>query len=511
MNNVRPQLRLLTEEQIRQVHSYALRILSETGVRVDSPSVAGRLENTGQADGQGRSVKLSPDLVENAIRSAPATIQMYDRRGNPAFQLGPTLSPPAPAIPRAPTFASASGTGSKGAVLVPTNSDERLRFGIGVTALYYQEPLNENLEPFTREHMRSLTRLGNLLPLYDVISTPGILRDVPEQLGDLYGSLEHFANTTKPLVLLVSDEHNFRPVLDLFEHLQGKLGDQPFVLPYFNPVSPLVMDAGTLLKMEVAIERGLPCIFSNYSMAGASTPLTPAGTLSLLLAELLAGLTICQALKPGAPVLLGMLPVYFDMKTMLNFYDPQSILINLACAEMMAHYGLPHCGTSGSGTGWGMDLVAADTYWMNTLTFALSSSKGGLAPFVGDSLGSKAISPTTIVHVHEIIDQALRFADGFQLDDAQAALDEIAKAGPGGSFLSAPSTRKNFKKGYYTSMVYPRWTMERWQAEGQPAARQVLREKTSALLANLPAPDDYEELMGRGGAFIHDFERRHSN
>jgi trimethylamine---corrinoid protein Co-methyltransferase len=472
MNNVRPQLKLLNEEQIQQVHDYALRILSETGVRVDSPSVAERLGQTGperstaQSKGDGRIVKLSPELVESAIRSAPSTIQMYDRRGNPVFILG----------------------------------DDRLRFGVGVTALYYQEPVNENLELFTREHMRDLTRLGSALPLYDVISTPGIVRDVPEQLGDLYGSLEHFANTTKPLVLLVSDEHNFAPVLDLFEHLHGGLGEKPFVLPYFNPVSPLVMDSGTLLKMEAAIQRGLPFIFSNYSMAGASTPLTPAGTLALLLAELLAGLTISQVIKPGAPVLLGMLPVYFDMKSMLNFYDPQSILLNLACAEMMAHYDLPHCGTSGSGTGWGMDLVAADTYWMNTLTFALT--KGGLAPFIGDSLGSKAISPTTIVHVHEIIDQALRFANGFQLDDAQAVLDEIARVGPGGSFLSAPSTLKNYKKGYYVSEVYPRWTMERWQAEGQPAARQVLREKTRALLADLPVPEDYEDLLGKGREFI---------
>jgi trimethylamine---corrinoid protein Co-methyltransferase len=468
MNNVRPQLRLLDEEQIRQVHGYALRILSETGVRVDSPSVAERLRVTGQAVIEGRSVKLSPGLVESAIRSAPSSIQMYDRRENPVFKLGA----------------------------------DRLRFGIGVTALYYQEPDGENLELFTREHMRALTRLGNALPLYDVISTPGIVRDVPEELSDLYGSLEHLANTTKPLVLLVSDEHTFTPVLDLFEHLHGGLGEKPFVLPYFNPVSPLVMDAGTLLKMEAAVKRGLPFIFSNYSMAGASTPLTPAGTLALLLAELLAGLTISQVLKPGTPVLLGMLPVYFDMKSMLNFYDPQSILLNLACAEMMAHYNLPHCGTSGSGTGWGMDLIAADTYWMNTLTFALSSTKGGLAPFVGDSLGSKAISPTTLVHVHEIIEQALRFADGFQLDDAQAALHEIARVGPGGSFLSAPSTLKNYKNGYYVSGAYPRWTMERWQSEGQPAARQVLREKTRALLEEAPAPEDYKDLVEKGCKYI---------
>ncbi|MFZ5818980.1 MAG: trimethylamine methyltransferase family protein [Chloroflexota bacterium] len=467
MSNVRPRLTLLGEEHIQQVHGYALRILSETGVRVDSPSAAEMLGKTGQARVQGRSVKLSPELVEAAIRSAPSTIQVYDRRGNPVFNLG----------------------------------DDRLRFGIGVTALYYQEPVNESLELFTRAHLRDLARLGSALPLYDVISTPGIVRDAPERLGDLYGSLEHFANTTKPLALLVSDEHAFEPVLEMFAHLHGGgLGEKPFVLPYFNPVSPLVMDAGTLLKMGAAVERGLPFIFSNYSMAGASTPLTPAGTLALLLAELLAGLTISQVMKPGTPVLLGMLPVYFDMKSMLNFYDPQSVLLNLACAEMMAHYNLPHCGTSGSGTGWGMDLIAADTYWMNTLTFSLT--KGGLAPFVGDSLGSKAISPTTIVHVHEIIEQALRFAGGFQLDDAQAALEEIARVGPGGSFLSSPSTLKNYKKGYYVSGVYPRWTMEKWQAEGQPDARQALREKTRALLADLSAPEDYEDVMAKGEAFI---------
>ena len=466
MNNVIPRISLLGEEQIQQVHRYALRILSETGVRVDSPAVIELLEGTGAARRHDRTVRLEADLVEEAIRSAPAGIPVHDRLGRHVLSLG----------------------------------DDRLRFGIGVTALYYQEPGDDHLVPFTREHMRLLTRLGHALLLYDVISTLGVLRDVPENRSDLYGSLEHFANTTKPLVLLVSDEHAFVPVLDLLEHLHGDLGERPFVLPYLNPVSPLVMDAGTLLKMGAAVERGLPVIFSNYSMAGASTPLTPAGTLSLLLAELLAGLTISQVMKPGTPVALGMLPVYFDMKSMLNFYDPQSILLNIACAEMMAHYGLPHCGTSGSGTGWGMDLIAADTYWMNTLTFALT--RGGLAPFVGDSLGSKAISPMTIVHVHEIIDQALRVAAGFQLDDEQAVLDEIAHAGPGGSFLSSPSTRKNYRQGYYTSAVYPRLTMEKWQSEGQPDARDILADKTMALLDDLAEPDGYQDLVGRGTAYI---------
>lgn len=466
-NNVLPQLSLLSEEQIAQAHEYALKILGTTGTRVDSEPARRLLERKfGAACVDGDRARFPAEVVEWAIQSAPSKIDIYDRAGNRAFQLG----------------------------------DGRAHFGVGVTALYYQDPQTDHLTPFSRANMRDMVRLGASLPHYEVISTVGIVQDVPAALSDLYGSLEMLANTTRPLVLLVSDEENFGPVLEMFEQLTGDLGEKPFVIPYFNPVSPLVMNAGTVDKMQAAIERGLPVIVSSYSMAGASTPITPAGTLSLLLAELLAGLVISQAFKEGAPVILGMLPAYFDMKTMVNFYDPQSFLLNLACAEIMAHYNLPHCGTSGSGTGWGMDFISADTYWMNTLTYALK--RGGLAPFVGDTLTSKAISPKTLVYIHEVIDQSLRFADGFQLDDSTAVLQEIEKAGPGGSFLSAPSTRQRFRSGYYPSPVFPRLSLEKWQAAGEPTAESVLREATLRLMSAAPAPKDHDELLGKGERFI---------
>lgn len=467
LHNTRPRLTLLGEEQKHQVHQYALALLSRTGVRVDSPRVLRFLEGKLGAKAEADVLRLPPEVVEEALRTAPKTIDVYDRLGSHVFRLG----------------------------------DDSLRFGIGVTALFYQDPLTDDVTPFTRAHMRDMVRLGSRLPHYDVVSTVGIVQDVPVEQTDLYAGLEMIANTTKALVLLVSDEQKFPAVLDLLETLHGRdLAERPFVIPYFNPVSPLVVNEGTADKVMVAAERGLPFIYSNYSMAGASTPLTPAGTLSLLLAELLAGLTISQLIRPGAPISLGMLPVYFDMKTMMNFYDPQSILINLACAEMMAHYGLPHTGTSGSGTGWGMDLIAADTYWLNTLTFSMT--KGGLAPFIGDTLGSKAISPLTIVHVHEIIDQARRFAAGFQLDDAHAVLAEIDEVQPGGHFLTVPSTLARYKDGYYTSPLFPHWSMETWLLEGQPAADRILRERTMELLRDAPAPDDHDELIGRGETFI---------
>jgi trimethylamine--corrinoid protein Co-methyltransferase len=452
-----------------------MKLLATTGVRVDSPSALGMLtKKVGSTMVDGRMVRFPEEIVDWAIKAAPRQIQLYDRRGIPQFTIG--------------------GEG------------DRTRFGIGVTALYYQEPETDTPVLFQRSHMQYMVRVGNKLPHYDMVSTVGIVRDVPEHLTDLYGSLEHFANGIKPMVLLCSDEHKFDDVLRMFEALHGAdLGEKPFIMPYFNPVSPLVMNEGTVDKMKIAIERGLPVIISNYSMSGATTPITPAGTVTVLLAELLAGLVIGQLYREGAPMLLGMLPVYFDMKTLMNFYDPQSILVSLACAEMMAHYGIPHCGTSGSGTGWGMDLLAAETYWMNTLMFTLT--KGGIAPFVGDTLGSKAISPQTFIYCHEIIDQALRFADGFQLDDAHVGLDEIHKVGPGKSYVSAPTTLKKYKTGYYVNPIFPRWSMEKWIEAGQPHVQKKLSDYTTAFLKDLPAPEDHEDLMQKGEEFIAGYER----
>jgi trimethylamine--corrinoid protein Co-methyltransferase len=465
--NIVPHLSLLTQEQIEQVHQYALRVLETTGVRVDSRRALQLFEKKlgPQAVQDGR-VRIPPEVVEWAIQSAPSTIDIYNRRGDFAFRLG----------------------------------DDRTRFGIGVTTLFYQDPMTDELTPFAREHMALMSRLGDALPNFDVVSTVGIVQDVPPERSDLYGSLEMIANTTKPLVVLVSDEKRFPDVLDLFEHLHGDLGERPFIIPYFNPVTPLIINEGTGDKMLEAIERGLPVIFSNYSLAGTSTPITPAGMLALMMAELLAGLTLSQLFKPGAPIILGILPAFFDMKTMVNFYDPQSMLLNLACAELMAHYRLPHCGTSGSGTGWGPDLLASETYWMNHLTSVMN--KVGLAPFVGDTLASKAFSPTNVVYVHEIIGQALRFASGFELSEQAAALDDIDQVGPGGNFLTAKSTLRHFRTAYYTSPIFPRYSMEKWQANGRPPAIDLLRQHTRQLLAGLQAPEDHDELMGRGEAFI---------
>ena len=325
-------------------------------------------------------------------------------------------------------------------------------------------------------------------------------KTLPPRSLIFYATLEMVANTTKSLVLLISDDDLFGPALDLVEHLHGDIASRPFLIPYLNPITPLVVNRGTCDKIFSSVERGLPFIYSNYGMVGASTPIEPVGTLALLNAELLAGLVLTQLIKEGSPIILGNLPAYFDMRGMGNFYDITSYVLNLACAEMMQHYHLPHCGTSGSGMGWGADLIAGANHWINHLLSAIG--RVGLAPFVGDNLGSKAFAPAVIVYADEVISQARRFAQGIPFAPAVDALQEIAQVGPGGNYLTAASTLHHFRDAYFVSRIFPNLGLEEWQARGQPASVDLLRQRTRDLMQAAQPPPDHAALLATGEEFL---------
>ncbi|MFN2220797.1 MAG: trimethylamine methyltransferase family protein [Anaerolineae bacterium] len=466
MSGVQPRISVLDPGQLEQLHQYSLRILSTCGVRVDSERARGLFaQATGAALVDGDRVRIPRELVDWALRAAPSSVDVYNRRAEFAFRL-----------------------------------PDQARFGIGVTSLQYQDPESGQVVPFARKHMESMVRLGHSLPSFDVVSTVGIVQDVPPHESDLYATLDMVANTDKPLVLLISDEGAFPGVLDLLETLCGDLAPFPFVIPYLNPISPLVINRGTVSKMFHAAKRGLPFIYSNYGMAGASTPITPASALALLTAELLAGLTLSQLIREGTPVILGSLPAFFDMRGMGSFYDPRSYLMDLACAEMMAYYQLPHCGTSGSGMGWGPDLISAGHQWFNHLFSCIG--KVGLAPFVGDVLGSKAFSPAVVVYANEVIEQARIFARGFTLEEESVALEDVLEVGPGGSFLTSNLTLQHFRNASFVSELFPTLTLEKWQEQGAPEAGELVQQYTRRLLDSLEPLRDHAELMARGEEFV---------
>lgn len=469
-NVINPHITLLKQDQLERIHSDSLKILSDVGVRIDSQRARKIFSDAiGPNAIKGDIVRIPKDIVTHALEIAPSSVDLYNRNGD-----------------------------------LVIHQAEKSHFGIGATTLYYQNPETDNVEPFSRKHMEISVRLADRLNSFDFIATPGILQDIPPNVSDLFAVLEMTANTTKPLAILISARDELPVALDLLETLHGDLTSKPFIVPFFTPITPLVMDRDTMDKMLVTIERGLPFIYLNYGMVGATTPITPAGTLTLLNAEMLAGLTLSQLIKEGTPIIPGYIATFMDMKSPGNFYDSHSYLIELACADLMSFYRLPHIGTSGSTMGYGADIIAAGHQWLNHIVRLIG--KGGLAAFVGCNFGGKVFSPNVIVYANEVIAQARRFAQGFEIDDSGDIFEEIAKTGPGGNFLTSDLTYNRFSEAYFQSDIFPQLTLEDWQNRGCPQADALLRRYTAEIISSLKAPDDHAELMAKGLEFIRKIE-----
>jgi trimethylamine---corrinoid protein Co-methyltransferase len=83
-----PRFRLLDESQILRIHHAALRILNEVGVRVNLKRAVDLLAGQGARVRDGNIVEIPPFMVEEAIRSAPSNVTIFNRKKEPAMELG---------------------------------------------------------------------------------------------------------------------------------------------------------------------------------------------------------------------------------------------------------------------------------------------------------------------------------------------------------------------------------------------------------------------------------------
>src|SRR5512137_1701031 len=80
---MRPALRLLSNELIERIVGEAREVLSKLGVEIHNQSVLEMLADHGaEADFEGRRVRLSPDIVDKALKTVPGSFKLFDVLGN---------------------------------------------------------------------------------------------------------------------------------------------------------------------------------------------------------------------------------------------------------------------------------------------------------------------------------------------------------------------------------------------------------------------------------------------
>jgi trimethylamine--corrinoid protein Co-methyltransferase len=305
-------LNVFTPDEVEDVHLATLEVLQRTGVFVEHEEARQLFAEGGcEIDDERRIVKIPPHVVEDAIRSAPSKLVLCGRMPERDVVLEP---------------------GRVGF----TN------FGEGIKIV---DPDTGELREPTKADVAGVTRVIDALDEIDVLERPVGAGDVDQAVVPLHNAEAIFANTTKHVFIGPIDGKLTRYILRMAAAVVGgvqKLRERPLVSFITCPVSPLKLVRESCEIIIESARGGAAVNILSMAMAGGSSPVTLAGTLVTHNAEVLAGITLAQLTRRGAPVLYGSSTTAMDLRlASASVGSPECGLINAAVAQLARRYLLP--------------------------------------------------------------------------------------------------------------------------------------------------------------------------
>ena len=305
-------LNVFTDDEIEDIHLATLEVLERTGVWVELDEALDIFADGGCVVDRGtRLVRIPPHLVEDAIRSAPASIALCGR--DPAND-----------------------------IVIEAGRVGFSNFGEGIKVV---DPYSGELRPSTKKDMGDIARLVDALPDVDVFEMAVVSGDKPPATTSLHNHEAALVNQTKPISGGPLDGRAVHTTVEMLAAIQGgedAVRERPMMIMGTCPVSPL-----KLVKdfCEIVIESarvGLPSCVLSMAMAGGSAPVTLAGTLVTHNAEVLAGIVLGQLTERGSKVLYGSSTTAMDLRLVTaSVGSPECAMISAGAAQLARQYRLP--------------------------------------------------------------------------------------------------------------------------------------------------------------------------
>ena len=467
----------LSKDDFERIHSNTLDILENVGLKIKSKTGLEIFEKAGAAvDHQKFSVKIPSELVEEALKKAPKTVELYAR--NPKFNI----------------------TLDKRRVHISTD-------GTGTSVVDFE---TGKLRMSKAEDVANTAKIANALDSIHIYWATVGAQDYHPHLQDLYELDAAVGNTEKHVQHSATNLENAYAEIEIGAAIAGgreELRKRPIFSMVVDPVSPLQYDQTGVETTLVFAGQNIPIAVLGVPLAGATSPVTLAGTLTVNNAEVLAGITLLQLFKPGLPVIYGCSSSILDMKT--GGYaggSPESALINAAAAGIAHHYDLPAevCGFCSESKVLGMQ-----TAYEKLLTGLITAASGAdLIIGLGLIEGSKTLVYEQMIIDGELSEMVLRGVRGIEVNYDTLALDLIKKVGPGGNFLAEKHTMQFLTREQWIPKLSDRRSRMSWEKLGSRDVRDTAKEKVREILASHEPQPLEEDVRGKIVSIIK--ERRPS-
>jgi trimethylamine--corrinoid protein Co-methyltransferase len=344
----------------------------------------------------------------------------------------------------------------------------------------------------TMEDFRNFVKLGYMSKwLHHSGGTVCEPTDVAVNKRHLDMLLAHMTLSDKPFMGSVTEPSRAQDSVDMCEILFGKefVQENTVMTSLINVNSPMTFDDVMMGAMEVYAANNQACILSPFIVGGAMAPVSVAGTLTQVLAEVLAGISYNQLIRPGAPVIFGAFVTSIDMNSGApTFGTPEASHILYGAGQLARRLNLPF--RSGGGL-CGSKLPDAQAAYetANTLNAALMGGVNFMLHACGWLEGGLVSSYEKFVMDADQLGVLHHLAKGVMSDENAQAMDAIREVGPGGHYLGCAHTQANFKDAFWRTNVLDYKPFETWEEEGARDTMTLANQKVKTMLATYEEPE----------------------
>ncbi|MDH5799122.1 MAG: trimethylamine methyltransferase family protein, partial [Paracoccaceae bacterium] len=213
-----------------------------------------------------------------------------------------------------------------------------------------------------------------------------------------------------------------------------------------------------------------------------------AGTLTQVLAEVLAGVAYSQLIRPGAPVIFGAFVTSIDMGSGApTFGTPEASQITYGAGQLARRLNLPYR-SAGSFCGSKLPDAQAAYETANSLNMGLLSGVNFMLHACGWLEGGLVSSYEKFVMDADQLGALHKLAQGVDMSENGQAMDAIREVGPGGHYLGCEHTQANFKDSFWKSNLLDYKPYETWEDEGARDTQALASARVAKLLGDFQAP-----------------------
>ena len=300
----------------------------------------------------------------------------------------------------------------------------------------------------------------------------------------------HMVLSDKPYLGSVTEPSRAADSVEMSRILFGSdvVDNNVVMTSLININSPLTFDSTMMGALEVYAKAGQASIISPFIVGGAMAPVTVAGTLTQVLAEVLAGVAYSQLVRPGAPVIAGAFVTSIDMNSGApTFGTPEAAHITYGAGQLARRLNLPYR-SGGSFCGSKLPDAQAAYETANSLNMALLAGVNFMLHACGWLEGGLVSSYEKFVMDADQLGTLHHLAQGVMMDENAQAMAAIREVGPGAHYLGCEHTQANFKTAFWRSDLFDYKPFETWDEEGARDTQELASIRVKKLLSDYQPP-----------------------